>query len=72
MSKFLVYNALATKVLAVASVNEDVGDWAVYIDAVPGKCHDDEMEEVRREGAKTSKDMAELLFGRFKHLRYRL
>ena len=72
MSKFLVYHALATKVLAVASVNEEVGDWSVYIDAVPGMNHDDEMEEVRARGSKTFKEFAECLFPRFKHLRYRL
>ena len=56
------YKALSARVLVVATVNEHVGDWASYIDAVPGQCHELEFEEVAHTGAKVSKDLATLLF----------
>jgi hypothetical protein len=56
------YRALSARVIAVASVNEDVGDWAAYIDAVPGKRHDDEWQEVARSGNKLQQSIAEILF----------
>jgi len=56
------YIALASRVLAVASINVEVGDWCVYIDAVPGMNHDDEYEEVARKGAKLPERIAKLIF----------
>ena len=44
------YVALATKVLAVAKANENVGDWAAYIDAVDGHRHDFEWQDVLKSG----------------------
>lgn len=58
----LAYRALSSRVLVVASVNQPVGDWAAYVDAVPGMNHDDEIFEVGRTGSKLRKDLAELLF----------
>lgn len=56
------YKALACKVIAVASVNTDVGDWAVYVDAVPGIKHSDEWEAVARVGDKVSEGVAAALW----------
>jgi len=56
------YKALSSRVLVVASVNTEVGDWAAYIDAVPGKSHDKEYQEVGRTGSKLPKKVAEMLF----------
>lgn len=59
---FVEFYALAPKVLCVAKVNLDVGDWAVYIDAVPGKRHDHEWQKVAHEGEKLPKKIAEEIF----------
>lgn len=56
------FRALSPRVLAVANINDQVGDWAVYIDAVPGKDHTIEWQEVSRIGAKLPKEIAALLF----------
>jgi hypothetical protein len=71
MSKHLEYSALSCKVLAVASINEDVGDWAVYIDAVLGNSHASEYMEVYEHGSKVSQEIGEAIFPQFKHYRYR-
>lgn len=63
--------ALSSRVLVVASVNKAVGDWAVYIDAVPGHNHELEWSEVAKHGTKVSKEMGELLFPEFKEYRWR-
>jgi hypothetical protein len=63
--------ALDQKVLAVASVNLDVGDWAVYIGAVPGENHDQEWIEVWKHGTKLSRQIAEILFPEFKQFNWR-
>jgi hypothetical protein len=62
MTRKLEYRALSSKVLAVASVNTDVGDWSAYIDAVQGENHDVEVLKVADEGAKLSHDIARILF----------
>lgn len=59
--KILMKKALAAKVLAVA-VEGDIHDWAAYIDAVPGKKHDDEAQLVAEEGVKLDRDVAAVLF----------
>jgi hypothetical protein len=56
------FRALSSRVLAVASINEQVGDWAVYIDAVPGWDHTQEFQEVARMGNKLPKEIAALIF----------
>ena len=59
---FYAWRALSQKVLAVAKVNVDIGDFAVYIDAVPGDDHDAECAEVAASGAKTTPEIAKVLF----------
>ncbi len=54
--------ALSSKVLAVASFDEQVGDWSAYIDAVAGEDHDAEFMEVAKHGDKLSHDLARVLF----------
>ena len=49
-------------VMAVASVNIRVGDWAAYIGAVAGKKHDIEWIEVRNQGTKLPRVVAEAMF----------
>lgn len=58
------YHALATKVIAFAVANVSVGDWAAYIDAVPGKDHDKEFEQLlkKRRSTKLSHDIAKIIF----------
>lgn len=52
---------LASRVLAVC-VCGTAGDWAVYIDAVPGKDHQLEKEDVLLVGNKVKKELAFILF----------
>jgi len=70
------YIALSSKVLAVAVINytEDnqLFDWAVYIDAVPGMDHENEYVSVAAVGAKQSKYIAIALFPRYDINKYRL
>lgn len=54
---------LSRRVLAVAVVNEEVGDWAAYVDAVPGINHSEEWQEVASGGSKLPESIASLLFG---------
>lgn len=58
------YHALATKVMAFAVANVSVGDWAAYIDAVPGEDHDEEFGQLleKRMSAKLSHDIAKIIF----------
>lgn len=70
MSKIIDYKALSRRVLAVA-VEGSVGDWACYIDAVPGNNHEVELEDVMRHGAKQSKKLALVLFPHMKDKPYR-
>ncbi len=65
------YKALDSHILAVASVNEEVGDWAVYIGAVPGLRHAEEWGEVAAHGTKLPREIGEILFPEFKHLGWR-
>ncbi len=58
------YKSIGYKVLAVASMNFEVGDWACYIDAVPGIHHDLEWEAVAAEGDKCDETLATILFPR--------
>lgn len=70
MGKTPTIVALAKDVLAVA-VEGGNKDWAAYIGAVPGNCHDIEWQRVKDHGAKLRKEIAEILFPQFKHLRWR-
>lgn len=65
------YTALDRQVLVVA-VPGEVGDWAAYIGAVPGKRHEDEVDAVAHAGTKLSLSMAKLLFPQFDPEQYRL
>lgn len=58
----ITYRALNRDVLAVAVTEEDVGDWAAYIGAVPGNNHEEEAELVARNGGKLPHKMAAILF----------
>jgi hypothetical protein len=62
--------SLACRVLAVASM-DDHGDWAVYIDAVPGKNHDAEWAAVAANGDKQDKNLACALFPSLEQKPYR-
>lgn len=67
--------ALARKVLAVAVIKyEEDGnlfDWAVYVDAVEGKNHDNEYMAVAYTGAKLIKEFAVILFPSYDQDKYR-
>ena len=56
------YTALAPFVLAVASMNFDVGDWACYIGKVPGEKYDAEWMDIATNGYKCDEVKAALLF----------
>jgi len=64
------WTALDSTVLAVAREGY-AGDWACYIRAVKGDCHEIEVEDVIAHGSKASQKLAEFLFSNFKDLRYR-
>ena len=53
--------AFSSRVLAVA-VQGGIGDWCAYIDAVPGKDHKEEFEEVARKGEKLPQAVANVIF----------
>ena len=61
------YYALAIRVMAFAIANVSVGDWAAYIDAVPGKNHDKELDQLleKRMSAKLPYDIAKIIFPYF-------
>lgn len=59
---FYVYFALAQHVLAVAKVNEDIKDFAVYINCCPGLSHESECEEICRVGQKAPEAVARAIF----------
>jgi hypothetical protein len=61
------YHALAPKVMAFAVANVSVGDWAAYIDAVPGIVHDKEFDQLLEKGmsAKLSYDIAKIIFSSY-------
>lgn len=61
MSKIIGVHALASKVLVVATEGQ-VHDWAAYIDAVPGICHDKEYKLVASEGTKLPYKIARIIF----------
>ena len=63
MPEQAIYKALACRVLAVAVARLDYGaSWTAYIDAVPGKKHEDEWQKVRDGGIKLPKEVAKAIF----------
>jgi hypothetical protein len=66
----LTHYALDREVLAVA-VPGEVGDWAVYVGAVPGRNHGDEIQGVASEGSKLPLHLAKILFPQFDPEKYR-
>lgn len=61
---------LASRVLVVAVLSPH-GDWAAYIDSVPGKNHTEEWAEVARGGIKLDEKLAHVLFPHLKRKPYR-
>ncbi len=70
MSEIRDYRALSSKVLAVATVTECVGEWRVYIEAVPGKNHELEAKLVASHGTKQPEELAKCLFPALARYRY--
>ena len=62
MTETLIYRALDQHVLAVAVINESVGDWSAYIGAVPGISHNQEYTEMVKTASKLPLPIARLLF----------
>lgn len=52
---------LASRVLAVA-VWDGYGEWSAFIDAVPGKNHEDEYVAVLERGKRTTRAIASAIF----------
>ena len=61
------YYALATNVMTFAIANVSVGDWAAYIDAVPGINHDKELDQLleKRMSSKLPYEIAKIIFPYF-------
>ena len=62
-------SALHYKVLCVATTRIE-GAWAAYCAPVPGSNHDNEMDEVLRQGSKLYEPVARALFPRFDGVPY--
>ena len=61
---------MSGKCIAVA-VEGAIGDWAAYIDGVPGEDFNEEWKLVRDHGQKLPREVAEVLFPDFKKLTWR-
>jgi hypothetical protein len=59
--KIVRVKTLGRRVVAVATLGA-VGDWSAYVDAVPGKNHEAEADDVAGRGDKLPQDLAEFLF----------
>lgn len=61
------YEVLAQRVMVYAIATIEVGDWAAYIDAVPGMNHENEYDQIvaDRRGSKLPYDIAKILFPYF-------
>jgi len=53
--------ALSTNILTVA-IKGEIGDWAAYINTVPGVNHVEEANSVAADGVKLTKAVAEAIF----------
>ncbi len=60
--KNYIFYAFAPKVLAVAVINERLGNFSVYIDAVEGMNHFEECKAVASYGNKMTKHHAKIIF----------
>jgi len=56
------YKALSTRVLTVAVINEGIGDFSVYIDAVEVERFEDGIQQVAELGTKLDKRLARILY----------
>ena len=68
--KTVARKALARNVLSVAHIWPTAGDFRVYLDAVPGVCHEDEVEGVLDHGARVPEPIARAIFPRLAALTY--
>lgn len=61
------YMPLGIRVMAFAVANVTVGDWAAYVDVVPGEDHDKEFRQLleKRESSKLSYEIAKIIFPYF-------
>lgn len=57
----IVY-AVSHRVLIVASINEHVGDFSVYIDSVNGINYEQEFKSVKKFGDKLEERIAKVIF----------
>jgi len=62
MTHKYIYKALSMKILTVASINLDCGDFSVYIDVVGGTSFDDEYMKVVQWGTKLDERIAKILY----------
>lgn len=56
------FTAIASRVLVVAVINEDAGDWSAYVDAVAGQRHEKEFKRVAESGSKLPFEVARFYF----------
>ena len=63
------YKALASKVLVAAKTRVE-GTWKAYCDAIPGKKHSEEWQEVLKHGDQLSEKVARAIFPRFEGIPY--
>ena len=58
------FHVLASRVMTFAVANRSIGDWAAYIDVIPGENHDKEFDQLleKRESTKLSYDIAKIIF----------
>lgn len=58
------YCALASRVMTFAVVNITVGDWAAYVDAIPGENHDEEFDQLleKRSSTKLPYAIAKIIY----------
>lgn len=68
--KMIHWKALDIRIIAVA-VEGNAFDWTAYIGAVEGYNHEKEWQDVKDNGSKLQKEVAEALFPEFKLLRWR-
>ena len=66
---FIDIRSLAYKVVVVARTRIE-GKWSAYIDAVPGKNHDNEAGAVLQYGTKLGESVARAIFPQFEGVPY--
>lgn len=61
------YWVLASRVMTIAIANITVGDWAAYVDAVPGENHDEEFVQLleKRCSTKLPYEIAKIIYPRY-------